>query len=271
MRGNALGGYPGSRGDGRPRRQAFDTIAVKHAGAVPGIARFAGDTQMPQFAVAESVCGPSIDHETDSHAGAHGHIGEVRQMPGCAPSALGQRGAVHVGIESHGQGEAFREAPGHIGVSPARLRRRSNRAIVRRCTVQIDRAEGGDAQCRDGAVKRLPIAQYGLDCAQGCRRVLAGGNRGLRADVVRAGADQTYALGSAQLHTAQQWLVYAAHDAVDANRFARLEKPRGGGHRPQRSGVRRPRDCGAPVYHGGRKQRRSTWLSPISSTCAAIR
>ncbi len=211
---NEIGRHAGTRRDGHARCQPFDTVAMKRTAAPPGIARLAHDTNVSELGMTEPVNRIPADDQPDTHAGAHGNVGEIRKTDGRSPAPLCQRGAVHVRIEAHGNAERACEATGNGRIPPAGFRRRGDRSVAWRPTVEIDRPERRDAESRHGTMRVLPIPQHALDPSQRRLRVAPGRDRYLLANVVGSGAEETDALGPAELHCAEQRFVRRHRAAV---------------------------------------------------------
>jgi len=117
-----------------------------------------------------------------------------------APAVLAERGAIDVGVEGDGDGERA-EGADDVRAGPARLGRRGDEAECRRATVEIDRAEAGDADRGDALGVRAEEVGHAPERLG--RR--GGGDARLGADVRGAGADdaadaRAAGLDAAELH-----------------------------------------------------------------------
>ena len=99
----------GARGQRAARREALYAIAMEGTDSGPVIARFASHSDMTQFGVSEAVYQASTRNQSDADAGPDGDVGKIREVPGGPPSTLGQRRAVHVGIEGDRHVERLRQ------------------------------------------------------------------------------------------------------------------------------------------------------------------
>jgi hypothetical protein len=161
---------------------------------------------MAELRVSEAVHQPPAGDQADADPRADGNVGKILEVSGRTPAALGERRTVHIGIEADRHIERLREALGDAGIAPTGLGSGSYETVGRGAAAQIERAERGNTERVNRAVRGDGVVQDALDSAESHRRVIAGWYRGLNPDVPGTRAEEAYALRAAQFDAAQQRL-----------------------------------------------------------------
>ena len=157
----------------RPRRAPRRSRRGR-AGSAPVVARIARDANVAELGMAEAVHQPPAGDQSDADPGADGDVGEILEAPGRAPAPLGERRAVHVGIEGDRHPESLGQPPGDPGVAPAGLRRGGDESVGRRSCgpgrpdrTRRCRARGSDRASRR---RRAGSVRFGRGSSWGHRR-----------------------------------------------------------------------------------------------------
>ena len=148
-----------------PRGEALEAVAVERAGAGEGIAlAVVRDQHVADLGMEQAVDRPPVDEDPAADPGADGDVDEGVEPLGGAVAPLAHRGGVDVGVEGDRDAERRRQRRDHVGVAPARLRRRRDRPPARRGAVHLDRAEGADAD-------RLEVGHGGEEPGRAAERL----------------------------------------------------------------------------------------------------
>src|ERR1700750_2217817 len=94
----------------------------------------------------EPVNGTPVNQRTTTDAAADGDIDQRARAPRAPPAVLGERGAVHVGLEANRNAERAAQRSDEVDVLPAGLGCGRDRSVRRRARVEIDWAAARDAE-----------------------------------------------------------------------------------------------------------------------------
>ena len=146
--------------------------------------------------MAETARRPSVDDQANADSGSDRDVGKIVEAAPSAPSHLGKRGPVDVGIEQRRHSRHLGQPRSDVGMRPAGLGGRPHLAVGRGCRVDVDRAEARNAEgLESGAC--FPFAERGFEAAErlfGCRRR----HRLASENIAGAGREDCDALGAAQ-------------------------------------------------------------------------
>src|SRR5579862_1359695 len=116
--GNVVGRQVGARGNGGPRGEALEAVAVKGTNSRPAVRGSSGDAYVAELRVVAALDGSPRDDQTCSDTGAHGDVGEIGKAASGSPAAFGQRSGVDIRIDS-GRNAALPSEPlEHAGTLP---------------------------------------------------------------------------------------------------------------------------------------------------------
>ena len=135
--GNVLGQRARTRRNRRSGGQPFDAVAMKTADPRPQITRPARDAHMPEFTVVAAEYRLAPNDEADADPGPDCDVGKVRKIARAPPTALGEGGAIDVGVESDGHAVNTAEATDDVDSIPSRLHRRNDVTKAARAGAQI--------------------------------------------------------------------------------------------------------------------------------------
>src|SRR3546814_92441 len=124
----------------------FEAIAVERADAaeIP-IIRVARDADMPHLGMRDAVNQLPSDHRAAADPGPDGQVERRAAPPPRAPAIFGKRGAADVGIDRDRTAERARKGRRHRRAAPAGLGGPRDSAPGRRARIEVEWAEGGDA------------------------------------------------------------------------------------------------------------------------------
>ena len=135
--------------NGRARGQSFQTIAVIGTIAWKWIAHaIMGDANVAHLGMQPAMQQTAIDQRASAQACSNRDIEEAAQTARGAPTGLGQRGGVHIGIENNRRPERPANCPGKIEVLPGRFWRGGDVTEQGRFRIRIDRSERSDSNGR---------------------------------------------------------------------------------------------------------------------------
>jgi len=157
---------------------------------------------MSQLTVVCAEHRAAVDDDAGTNARADSDVHEIRQPLSPAPATFGQRGRIHIGIDTRGYLKAPRKPRRQLRIGPTGFRRAGHPAKSRRTALQIQRAKCRNAEGGEIPALRAPIGQCRLNRRQRERGVQSW-QLPLHPDVPGAGAEHTDALGAAQLHAGQ--------------------------------------------------------------------
>ena len=138
----------------------------------------AGHPDVAHFGVRQSVKQVTITDETSTNAGADGEV-EQRFVPGTsAPLRLSQGGSIDVCLDRHGAVERSLEWANQIGVRPMRLWCSGDMAPVGGRPVELQWAEGADADRGEFDILGPEPVNRGADCffRRCCRNAMRRGD-----------------------------------------------------------------------------------------------
>src|SRR6187455_2910082 len=113
---------------------------MKRADAGKGIAGLARHADVAELGVIHPEDGPAAHDAADTDAGAHRHVRVVVETLSRAPAALGQRRAIHVGVDAHRYAELAAQPRRDVGIAPVKLAGRGDESVGWRSRLEIDRA-----------------------------------------------------------------------------------------------------------------------------------
>jgi hypothetical protein len=140
-----LSGASPAGDDGRASRHALQAVGVKWATTREVVAGLAWHAEMAHLGVPQPMDDPALDHGSGADTGANSQVYKSIQPMGSAPAALGQRGAVDVGVEPHWHAQRPLGWADQVDVGPAWLRTGRDEPIPRMGSAQLQRAERSDA------------------------------------------------------------------------------------------------------------------------------
>ena len=144
--GHQLGGKPPALFNRGAAGQPFEAVPMIRAYAVGhGVALLRREDHVPHFRVHQSVHHLAVDHQTAANARAHRHIQQAAVPLARAHGVFRQR-RVHIRVDARGHAQRVLERGHQRILDPFLLRGLGDAAVGRRGRVQIQRAEGADAQ-----------------------------------------------------------------------------------------------------------------------------
>ena len=111
-------------------------------------ARDHGGREVAHLGVQPAMQQTAIDQRASAQACSNRDIEEAAQTARGAPTGLGQRGGVHIGIENNRRPERPVNCPGKIEVLPGRFWRGGDVTEQGRFRIRIDRSERSDSNGR---------------------------------------------------------------------------------------------------------------------------
>ena len=144
----------------------------------------------------QAMQGTTVDDGPPADPSADGEVNQwIDALPG-TPEGLAEGRRIHIGVKAHWHAKPGAQGTGDIGLLPAGLGGGSDITIGRAGGVQLQRAEGADADGLEGSMFPGGLSEPLQHCGHGLPG-RGGGDADRGTQVIRPGAEGEIELGAA--------------------------------------------------------------------------
>ena len=155
-----------------------------------------GDLKVTHLGMQQAMQGTAVDDGPPADAGADGEVNQRINALSGTPEGLAEGSRIHIGVKAHRHAKPGGQGTGDIGLLPAGLGGGSDITIARAGRVQLQGAEGADADGLERSVFPGGLSEPLQHCIHGLPGC-GGGDADRGAQVIGSGAEGEVELGAA--------------------------------------------------------------------------